>query len=183
MIRKAVATDADEIIELMLLAMGDLPYKFIASQDKMAAFSLLKLFVLKDGNQYSLENTFVEEQDGVVVGAINAYDGEQIEKLRQPFFHYIRERFHEGNFEMELESEAGEFYIDTVAVDPKYQGQGIGKNLIIHVIDHAKSLNFDKVGLLVSNPYAKRLYEKLGFEKVGNRNLLGKTHEHLVFRV
>ena len=183
MIRKAKPEDVNVIVELMMLAMGDLPYKFVAAEDKQKAFALLKLFVLQEGNQYSLDNTFVDEQDGKVVGAINAYDGGQIENLRKPFFHYLREHFHNGNFEMELESESGEFYIDTVAVDPKQQGKGIGKNLIIEVINHAKSLNFHKVGLLVSNPDAKRLYEKLGFEKVGSRNLLGKTHEHLVFRV
>lgn len=183
MIRKAKPEDVNAIVELMMLAMGDLPYKFVAAEDKQKAFALLKLFVLQDGNQYSLDNTFVDEQDGIIVGAINAYDGGQIEKLRKPFFDYIRNHFHNGNFDMELESEGGEFYIDTIAVDPKHQGKGIGKNLISEVINHAKSLKFDKVGLLVSNADAKRLYEKLGFEVVGAKNLLGKTHEHLVYHL
>jgi len=183
MIRKAEAKDVNAIVELMMLAMGDLPYKFVASEDKQKAFALLKLFVLQDGNQYSLANTFVDEQDGIVWGAINAYDGGKIENLRKPFFDYIREHFHNGKFDMEPESESGEFYIDTLAVDPAHQGKGIGKNLILEIIKYAESLNFNKVGLLVSNPDAKRLYEKLGFKMVGSRNLLGKTHEHLVFRV
>jgi ribosomal protein S18 acetylase RimI-like enzyme len=183
MIRKASAADADEMVELMMLAMGDLPFKFIASADQSIAFSLLKQFVLKEGNQYSLSNTFVYVLNEKVVGAINAYDGGSIELLRKPFFDYIRETFHHGVFDMDVESEAGEYYIDTLAVNPSYQGKGIGKDLINAVIAHAQLLGFDKVGLLVSNPDAKRLYEKLGFKKVGYRYLLGNKHEHLVYRV
>ena len=183
MIRKAIAADADEIVDLMMLAMGDLPYKFAASADRSIAFELLKQFVLMDGNQYSLGNTFVYELGKKVVGSINAYDGGAIEQLRKPFFDYIRNAYHDGFFDMDVESEAGEYYIDTLAVNPIYQGKGIGKDLIRYVIDHAKKSGFDTVGLLVSNPDAKRLYAKLGFKKVGYRYLLGNTHEHLVYRV
>ncbi|TKC06615.1 GNAT family N-acetyltransferase [Pedobacter polaris] len=183
MVRKATVHDADAIVELIMLAMGDLPYKFVATKDKVIATALLKRFVTQTGNQYSLSNIFVDEQDQKVVGAINAYDGGEIERLRKPFFDYICKNFHKGGFEMELESESGEFYIDTVAVDPRHQGKGIGKNLILEIINYAKDLGFKKVGLLVSNPDAKRLYEKIGFTKVGSRNLLGNTHEHLVYHI
>ncbi|RZK04951.1 MAG: GNAT family N-acetyltransferase, partial [Flavobacterium sp.] len=93
--------------------------------------------------------------------------------------------FHTEPFEMELESEAGEFYIDTLSVDPKFQGKGIGRNLIETVIEKAKSLGFKKVGLLVStsNPNAKRLYEKIGFKAIGYKNLLDASHQHLVYRI
>lgn len=183
MIRRAKITDIDAIVALMMLAMDDLPYKFALTKDKQIAAALLKKFVLKAGNQYSISNTYVYEQEGKVVGAINGYDGGKIESLRKPFFDYINKNFHHGNFEMEPESESGEFYIDTLGVNPKHQGKGIGKNLILETLNYAKALGFNKVGLLVSNPSAKRLYEKLGFTKVGTRNLLGKTHDHLIFEL
>ncbi|TKB99990.1 GNAT family N-acetyltransferase [Pedobacter cryotolerans] len=183
MIRNASPADANDLVKLMMLAMGDLPFKFIASADQSIAFSLLMDFVLKEGNQYCLSNTFVYVLDEKVVGAINAYDGGAIEQLRKPFFDYIRKAFHHGVFDMDVESEAGEYYIDTLAVNPSYQGKGIGKDLIKYVINHAERIGFDKVGLLVSNPDAKRLYEKLGFKKVGYRYLLDNKHEHLVYRV
>ncbi|RYF19360.1 MAG: N-acetyltransferase [Flavobacteriales bacterium] len=185
MIRKATPNDADSIIDLMLLAMGDLPYKFANTKDKNIAFELLKKFILEKENQYSLENIFVAVQDDKIAGTITAYDGGKTEILRKRFFDYISTTFHNKAFEMELESEAGEFYIDTLSVDPKFQGQGIGKILINTVISQAKSLGFEKVGLLVSstNPNAKRLYEKVGFKVVGYKNLLGTAHEHLVFDI
>ena len=86
---------------------------------------------------------------------------------------------------MELESEVGEFYIDAVAVDPNFQGKGIGKSLILTVAEKARTLGFKKLGLLVStnNNDAKRLYEKIGFKTVGYKNLLGTSHEHLVYQI
>ena len=49
-------------------------------------------------------------------------------------------------------------------------------------MEKAKALGHQKVGLLVNieNLSAKRLYESLGFRKVGQRYLLGSTHDHLV---
>jgi ribosomal protein S18 acetylase RimI-like enzyme len=185
MIRKAEITDADAIVALMLLAMGDLPYQFANSKDKNTASQLLKKFVLQEGNQYSINNVFVNEEQQEIIGAITCYDGAAIERLRQPFFDYINLNYHNGSFEMALETETGEYYIDTLAVDAKHQGKGIGRNLIAAVLDHAKKLGHQKVALLVSssNPDAKKLYEKIGFVKVGYRYLLGNTHEHLVYQL
>ena len=185
MIRKATHEDADAIVNFMMLAMGDLPYKFANTEDKNIALRLLKKFVLIDGNQYSITNTFVYQQEGDIAGAIIAYDGGKIETLRKPFFDYISEKFHHKKFEMELESEVGEFYIDAVAVDPDFQGKGIGKSLILTVAEKARTLGFKKLGLLVStnNNDAKRLYEKIGFKTVGYKNLLGTSHEHLVYQI
>lgn len=184
MIRKAKIEDASTIVELMLLAMGDLPYHFVNSKDRNSATQLLERFVLQEGNQYSISNVLVYDDDGQIIGAITCYDGAKIESLRQPFFDYINENYHNGNFDMTLESEAGEFYIDTLAVKPKHQGKGIGRDLIIAAIEYAKKLGHQKVALLVSNsnPEAKRLYEKIGFGKVGYRLLLEKPHEHFVYR-
>ena len=183
MIRRATPNDVDAIVDLMLLAMGDLPYQFANTNDKKIAFELLKKFVLEKENQYSLENIFVAELNKEIAGTIVAYDGAKTETLRKPFFEYISTRFHSNAFKMELESKAGEFYIDTLSVDPKFQGKGIGKLLINTVIIEAKRLGFKRVGLLVSstNPNAKRLYEKVGFKVAGYKNLLEATHEHLVF--
>jgi ribosomal protein S18 acetylase RimI-like enzyme len=150
----------------------------------MASY-LLKKFVLQEGNQYSISNVFVNEEDGQITGSITCYDGAKIESLRQPFFEFINQNYHNGSFDMALETEAGEYYIDALAVNPKHQGKGIGSDLILAALQHAKKLHHEKVALLVStsNPAAKKLYEKIGFVKVGYRYLLEETHEHLVYRL
>ena len=58
---------------------------------------------------------------------------------------------------MDVESEAGEFYIDTLAVNADFRGKGIGKELIKAIMTQAEKLGFVKIGLLVSNADAKRL--------------------------
>ncbi len=183
MIRKAEITDATAIAHLMVAAMEDLALQFVASSNRTDALSLFERFCSQTQNQYSFENTLVYLIDDQVAGSITVYDGALIESLRQPFFDYIRANFHVQGFEMELESGAGELYIDTLSVNPAYQGKGIGKQLIVAALHWAKELGHQKVGLLVDqdNPNAKRLYESLGFVNVADKYLLGKRHEHLVF--
>lgn len=185
MIRKAQLADANDIAQLIRQAMGILANKFVASDDEQEIQRLFLHFIKLEANQYSLKHILVYELAGKVVGEINVYDGDKIEELRKPFFDYLKANYHPNGFAMERESNGGEFYIDTLSVEPAYQGKGIGKALISAAINWAKELNHQKIGLLVSieNPAAKKLYESLGFKKENEVYLLGSTHEHLVFKI
>jgi ribosomal protein S18 acetylase RimI-like enzyme len=57
-------------------------------------------------------------------------------------------------------------HINYVAVDPRYQGQGIGTSLLTHAIDSRKYQQIDKLTLDVdlANTIAFSWYEKLGFK-------------------
>ncbi|AIF69162.1 30S ribosomal protein S18 [Palaeococcus pacificus DY20341] len=61
-----------------------------------------------------------------------------------------------------------EGHVMSIAVDPLYRGNGIGRALMIAVIDKLIRLGARYVGLevRVSNERAIKLYEKLGFKKV-----------------
>lgn len=185
MIRKAKMEDAASIAELITQAMGSLANKFTANKGDHEAIELLLRFIRLKDNQYSLNHILVYELAGKVVGEINAYDGSKIEELRRPFFDYLIEHYHPNGFTMEKESQGGEFYIDTLSVNPTYQGKGIGKHLINSAIAWAKELGHQKIGLLVNleNRDAKRLYENLGFRKENEVYLLGSIHEHLVLNL
>ena len=65
----------------------------------------------------------------------------------------------------------GEAYITNVAVGEKYRNNGYGVRLVKYLILHSALENADFVTLEVrkSNGPAIRLYEKCGFEKVGER--------------
>jgi ribosomal protein S18 acetylase RimI-like enzyme len=58
----------------------------------------------------------------------------------------------------------------SVAVDPDFQGCGIGTRLVQLGLEYLKSVGSDKVRLEVrpANIPAKHVYEKLGFEPVGH---------------
>ncbi|KQC02139.1 GNAT family N-acetyltransferase [Pedobacter sp. Hv1] len=183
MIRKATKEDTKAIAQLMVAAMEDLAKQFTATENIAEAFKLFEYFCGQTQNQYSFENTLVYLVDNEIAGSITIYDGALIENLRRPFFDYIQKNYHTNPFEMELESGPGELYIDTLSVNPYYQGRGIGQQLISAAIEWAKTRGHQKVGLLVDqdNPNAKRLYERLGFVKENDRLLLGKPHEHLTY--
>ena len=65
----------------------------------------------------------------------------------------------------------GEVYITNVAVFPEFRRNGVGKALVEFLVDEMKNESAEFVTLEVrkSNFNAISLYEKCGFEKVGER--------------
>lgn len=66
---------------------------------------------------------------------------------------------------------ANEGHITNVAVDPDYQGQGLGRRLMNELTSRVKALGVDSMTLEVrpSNTVAINLYTSLGFLSVGQR--------------
>lgn len=66
---------------------------------------------------------------------------------------------------------ANEGHITNVAVDPDYQGQGLGRRLMNELTSRVKALGVDSMTLEVrpSNTVAINLYISLGFRSVGQR--------------
>lgn len=179
-IRKAVKSDSPYIAPLLLLAMEDIIYKFIKKEDFVTARDFLHYFVESENNQYSYQNCFVAEADNEIIGAVNVYNGADLITLRTPIVEFVRENFN-PDFDPELETRAGEFYIDSLGVNPNHQGKGIGSKLLQFLIDEYVYKNKQTLGLLVEedNPLAKNLYLKLGFQVAGEKALVGKRLEHL----
>ena len=66
---------------------------------------------------------------------------------------------------------AGESHLLNVCVAPEFQGEGLGRILVAHLLKCAKSKGASCVFLEVrpSNRVACKLYESLGFNEVGRR--------------
>src|SRR5436190_12076383 len=64
-----------------------------------------------------------------------------------------------------------EAHITTIAVDPDFQGNGIGELLVVALIDRAKQIGARWLTLevRVTNEVAQRLYEKYTFKEMGLR--------------
>ncbi|BCL76850.1 GNAT family acetyltransferase [Jeongeupia sp. HS-3] len=61
-------------------------------------------------------------------------------------------------------------YINDLQVIPRAQGKGIGTRLLDHAMSLARARNLEAVRLCVFNGNsAKKFYEKLGFEQVGEQ--------------
>lgn len=70
-----------------------------------------------------------------------------------------------------LSAAAGEAHLLNVCVAPDFQGEGLGRILVQHMLKCAASKGADRVFLEVrpSNRVAIRLYESMGFQHIGLR--------------
>ncbi|WP_293932587.1 GNAT family N-acetyltransferase [Sphingobacterium sp. UBA6645] len=179
-IRKGEKKDAAAIAEHLLLAMEDIVYLFIGEENYDEAYRFISTLVEHEGNQYSYNNNWVVEVDGQVVATALLYDGAHLEQLRTPVANLLREAY-DLDFNPEAETQAGEYYIDCIGVNPSQQGKGIGTKILHFLIDEYVEKQGITLGLLVDeiNPNAKKLYERIGFEVVGEKTLLGKRLEHM----
>lgn len=73
---------------------------------------------------------------------------------------------------------AGESHILNVCVNPLLQGQGLGRLLVVHLLEVAKARQANTVFLEVrpSNKVAYALYNSLGFNEVGHRRNYYPSH-------
>ncbi|MCK4626168.1 MAG: GNAT family N-acetyltransferase [Phycisphaerae bacterium] len=67
-----------------------------------------------------------------------------------------------------IEAEAAIGHVTDNAVDPEYQGRGIGTAMNKWVLDHFRSegVRIARVGTLLHDKAARRMYEKNGFEEL-----------------
>ena len=66
----------------------------------------------------------------------------------------------------------GESHILNLAIHPEYQGQGLGRRLLDHMLDIARRHHATSIFLevRVSNRAAAALYDSMGFNEIGRRN-------------
>ena len=66
----------------------------------------------------------------------------------------------------------GELLMDGIVVDPEYRGKGVGTLLFSRLVAFANSEEYSTIRLDVidTNPNARRLYERLGFQAESTEN-------------
>ena len=84
-----------------------------------------------------------------------------------------------------VETEAGEYYLDSIGVDPSMRSHGIGSRLFKAAIDRAAKEGFTRAGLIVDvdKPKAEALYIRLGFKTVGMKDFFGHPMKHMQIEV
>lgn len=67
----------------------------------------------------------------------------------------------------------GDLYIAEIAIDDNLRGQGLGKKVILEVIEYGKKKNLNRIILDADfrNTSAKRLYEKIGFKEFNKKRV------------
>ena len=178
--RKASKNDAIAIADYLFLAMEEIVYEFIGEKNTQQAKDFLVQFTSQSDNQYSYQNCWFAEFENEIIGCACLYNGADLLKLRQPVVAFVQNKYN-ANFNPELETQAGEVYLDCISVHPKTQGKGFGSQFLNFLINHYVYQQNKTIGLLVydDNPKAKKLYLNLGFKSVGKKTLVGKSLEHL----
>lgn len=183
-IREARKEEAAQIAQLFLLAW---PVEEMARAGGITAEMLLEAvtgFAEREDTIYSYTKTFVAEAgegegSGEIVGAMCGYDGTDYQKLKQPIVDILGE---DSDFAQLRETEAGEYYLDSVGVMPEHRGKGIASRLFEAHFKRASAQGHKVAGLIVDvdKPKAEELYARLGFKHVGFKDFFGHEMKHMV---
>lgn len=162
MIRKAKPEEAAIIAPLLLEAMPEVIECYTGLTGKIQQLSFLEKSIATDDYLYGYENIWVKEYSNQIMGAILAYNGLLFEERRNAILSTYGQKLN-----IPAETQAGEFYIDALAVKEESRGKGYGRELILHVMEAAKELEYNKVTILSDqkNTKATDLYLSFDFVK------------------
>lgn len=185
-IQTAQKQQALSIARLIMLAMNyDCCRYFTGPDHTLDEFErVMTNLVLSDNSQYSYLNTLVAlDADGGLCGACVSYDGGRLHELRRAFIDAAKASFGRDFSGIDDETQAGELYIDSIAVSESCRGKGVATRLLQATIDKAKAMGLPAVGLLVDkgNPKAEQLYLRIGFKYVGDGSWGGHEMKHLQY--
>lgn len=185
-IHAARIEQATDIAKLIMMAMTDECCLYYTDEGQtLDDFrNTMERLVKMECSQYSYRNSLVAVDDDKVVGVCVSYDGASLHQLRQAFIDAAKEDFNRDFSGIEDETQAGELYLDSLAVLPEYRGHGIASALLKATINKAKAMGLPAAGLLVDNgnPNAERLYRSIGFEYVNDNTWGGHPMKHLQFK-
>lgn len=175
------------IARLIMQAMNhDCCHNFMGSGYTLDDFErVMTSLVLRDDSQYSYLNTMVAlDGNGSFAGMCVSYDGARLHELRKAFVSAMRQNFNRDFSAMADETSAGELYIDSIAVNEVYRGNGVATKLLRAAIKKAQALRLPATGLLVDkgNPKAEKLYRRIGFEYVSDSTWGGHEMRHLQYK-
>ena len=180
MIKNAQKQDAKICIKLLNLAMEDIAYKLSGYDDPVKSDEILEKFFVSETNRLSYKNVYVYKRDDVIIAAMCAYFGGDTAKLDREISQHLKALGKDAQIEKECFDD--EFYIDSIAVDEKFRGQGLAKELILHSFAKAKELGHKKVSLIVdvNKPKVRKFYESLGFKFNTKKIINLHEYDHMI---
>lgn len=183
-LRPARVSDAPMVARMIMMAMNDECCQFFCGPDHTLDdfHRLMTALVERADTQYSYLNTICAEDTvtGIVCGVCVTYDGGKLAVLRQPFWDAALAEWGMDHSNMTDETQSGELYLDSLAVQLDYRGNGIAKALIRAAKEKATGMSLP-LGLLVDcgNPNAEALYTSIGFKYVDDNMWGGHKMRHL----
>ena len=183
-IKNAQRGQAADIARLIMTAMtDDCCLHFCGAGYGLKDFHrMMTMLVEREDTQYSYLNTLVAMDGDRVVGVAVSYDGGRLHALRRAFVEAAKAYVGKDHSAMDDETQAGELYLDSLAVEPDHRRQGIARRLLRATKAKSDRMGLPCVGLLVDkgNPTGEALYASVGFRYVNDSTWGGHPMKHLV---
>lgn len=184
MIRRAQSQDIEAIIDLVMIVLHDMELDLFQKLSDEEIKEMMILAAAYPNYRYHPSRCFVYEDNGDIVGVAVGYRGDEEDILDDAFNNILIDKGYPQEWRLlGVDSEAydDEWYLDTIAIDEHYRGQGIGKSLLKVMIEEAIVHQGLPIGLNVdlNNDKAKKLYEKIGFKPVGICRIGSHTYDHM----
>ncbi|MEH7238552.1 GNAT family N-acetyltransferase [Bacillus sp. JJ1562] len=165
--RSAVKKDAKKAVELIHIAITDIAEQLTGQTKKENIRETLAHFFREENNRLSFQNIIVADILGEVAGIIITYPGEDASRLDEPILKRLRKKRRDDEIFLDKEADEGDYYVDTICVDDRFRGYGIGTMLLKEAEKTALQKGYPKVSLNVAkdNPNAKKLYTRMGYKE------------------
>lgn len=179
MIRPAKPDDYKESFEILELAMSSFTDVIFNEKDENKKLELFKKFFIAKNNRLSHENILLyENENSEICGAICLYEGHESDFLDMVFNQRLKELNSKTLIKKECEDD--EFYIDSVAVLPKFRGRGYFKAMVNEAINKARDLGFKKVSLITQTT---EIYTKFGFKFDQNLEFYEEIYQKMIKKI
>lgn len=183
-IRKSNYSDIDAVANLIYFTEVN-PGDVWGGESKEETLENLKNLIKTKESRYSTDYITVAELDNKVVGAIILIPYDKLDKLSIETYlkqfnkiegvseklYYLIDSL---KYLIFRECRRGNLYIANIATSESARGLGIGKLLMMYAEKVAKREDFEGISLLAKNEKVSKFYEKLNYNKIFDRVLLGE---------
>ena len=183
-IRKANINDINEISRLIYYTEVNPAYVW-GGESKEETLDNIKNLIETKESRYSKDYITVAELGNKIVGAIILIPYDKLDKLSietdikqinkiEGLHGKLLYIINSIKYIIFRECRRGNLYISNIATDEKARGLGVGKMLMMYAEQIAKNEDFEGISLLAKNETVTKFYEKLNYQKIFDRVLLGE---------
>ncbi|ANK61513.1 GNAT family acetyltransferase [Loigolactobacillus backii] len=182
-IREAQKDDAGQIAPLINLIYDEMQLEELEDVPDGDLLKVIRAAYQTDAYLSGKATTVVAEINHRIVGVAFGYPDENEDAVDAVMTRLSAKNAAFAVEPLELESEifTDEWYLDSIAVDPNYQGHGIGGKLLKALPNYVQRDDMTTIGLNVdfANPSAKKLYQRFDYETVGTKLIGDHKYYHM----
>ncbi|WP_034552359.1 GNAT family N-acetyltransferase [Carnobacterium funditum] len=184
MIRMAEKKDTKELCELIWIVLKDMELPILKELPEKQLKRLMQEAMLDEDYRYSYRRGIVCIRNNQIAGVSYGYKGELEPFIDQPLTKIMGELYLENSLLFtDEETQSGEWYLDILVTEPTFRRQGVAVELLSALPDFAEEQNEPIIGLNCDeeNGPAKQLYEKMGYQKIGERVISGHRYHYMQY--